>query len=289
MKNTKILVTGVTGQLGSILTSKLIKDCEVIGYNSKQLNITDKKQVFDKIMEYKPNIVINCASYNNVKQAETDRVLAEAVNSTSIGYLSEACNVVKSKLVHISTDFVFDGRKQSPYVETDETNPLNYYGFTKLAGERTLSKLCENYLLVRTSWLYSILPNNFLHAISRLAKERKEISVVSDQIGTPTNAHELADIIIELLKNEINGVVHCSGEGQCSWYEFAKAIIEYEKIPCNVLPVTSEVYGEKVIRPKYSVLENKRINELGGISMQHWMDSLEKYYRLERNIKSRGE
>ncbi len=281
----KILITGAKGQLGSILEQKLSKTANTVkAFSSKQLNVTQKEKVFECIVSQKPDIVINCASYNKVEQAEVDKLNAEAVNVTAISYLAEACNDSKSKLVHISTDFVFDGNKTTPYIETDIPNPLNYYGYTKLAGEKFLSKFSKDFLLIRTSWLYSNTSNNFVHTISKLAKEREKVMVVSDQIGTPTNAYELADQIIYLLNLGANGLFHCSGEGQCSWYEFAKAIVRLEESKCDIVPILTEEYGQKVIRPAFSVLENKELKQITGQTMNHWLDGLEKYYHLLKKI-----
>ncbi len=280
----KILITGAKGQLGSILEQKLSEDSIVKAFSSKQLDITQKDKVIECINNEKPNIVINCASYNKVEQAEVDKLSAESVNTTAISYLVEACNNTKSKLVHVSTDFVFDGSKTTPYIETDIPNPLNYYGQTKLAGEQILSKFSQDYLLIRTSWLYSDLPNNFVHTIRKLGKQREKIYVVNDQIGTPTNAYELADEIINLLRVDANGLFHCSGEGQCSWYEFAKAINELEKSTCEIIPISTKEYGQKVTRPAFSVLENKALREMTGKTMNDWKEALERYYSMSKRI-----
>lgn len=280
----KVLITGAKGQLGSILGQKLSEDSIVKAFSSKQLDITQKDKVFECIASERPDVVINCASYNKVDQAEYDRLSAEAVNTNGVSYLAEACNNIKSKLVHISTDFVFDGNKSIPYIESDTPNPLNYYGHTKLAGEKILSKFSENYLLIRTSWLYSGLPNNFVHTIAKLAMQRGQIRVINDQVGTPTNAYELADEIINLIAIEARGLFHCSGEGQCSWYEFAKAIVEMEKITCDIIPVSTKEYGQKVIRPAFSVLDNRLLKETTGKSMSVWREGLENYYRTNRRI-----
>lgn len=282
----KVLITGAKGQLGSILEQKLSESSIVKAFSSKQLDITQEDKVFECIASERPNVVINCASYNKVDQAEDDRLNAEAVNTIAVGHLAEACNHMRSKLVHISTDFVFDGNKNIPYVESDIPNPLNYYGQTKLAGEKILSKFCEDFLLIRTSWLYSGLPNNFVHAITKLAMQREQIRVVNDQVGTPTNAYELADQLINLIGIGASGLFHCSGEGQCSWYEFARAIVEREKITCDIIPVSTKEYGQKVIRPAFSVLDNSLLKETTGKSMSIWQDSLENYYKtIGKNIK----
>lgn len=280
----KVLITGAKGQLGSILEHKLSKQSKVKAYSSKQLDITNKDKVLECLLRERPDVVINCASYNKVDQAEYDKLNAEAVNAIAVGYLAEICNYTKSKLVHISTDFVFDGEKHIPYNETDIPNPLNYYGITKFAGEKMLGKFCENYLLIRTSWLYSGLPNNFVNTISKLAMTREQIHVINDQIGTPTNAYELADEIINLIRIDARGLFHCSGEGQCSWYDFARSIIEIEKIDCNVIPVSTKEYGQLATRPIFSVLDNKMLRETTGRSMKVWQDGLENYYSVIRKI-----
>jgi dTDP-4-dehydrorhamnose reductase len=250
------------------------------------LDITDKEALLAYVKRFQIDTIINCAAYTNVKAAETDYEGAYAVNVKGIENLC----ATDCKIIHISTDYVFDGEKGDFYTEEDETNPLNVYGKTKLEGEQQLLDNAKgNAIIIRTAWLYSIYGNNFVKIMQRLGKERAELNVVADQVGTPTLANDLASSIVTIINklqvklNQeqdnitfIKEVYHFSNEGVCSWYDFAKAIMRLSNLPCKVNPISSESYPTKVRRPYYSVLDKSKIKNDFGVDVPYWLDSLEK-------------
>jgi dTDP-4-dehydrorhamnose reductase len=277
----KILVTGAKGQLGEIVTFDLSTKYTVYPFSSMEMDITDRHKVQEIVKDIKPNVLINCASYNKVDKAEEDRQSARDVNTTAVGYLADICESIKCKIVHISTDYVFDGEKKRPYQETDMPNPINYYGQTKRDGEKMLEQVSTNYLLIRTAWLYSYSANNFVYNIQQIAKQNRTIRVINDQIGTPTNAYELSKVIKKLILDDAKGLYHCTGNGSCSWYEFAKAIIAKSGIDCKVNPISSKDYKQAAPRPKFSVLENKRLKDTIGDTMSDWDKALDSFFKMK--------
>ncbi|WP_190930425.1 dTDP-4-dehydrorhamnose reductase [Paenibacillus oceani] len=274
----KILITGVSGQLGGLMHRIFEMKHEVYGHSSSELDITNRSLLLCVIRNIKPDVILNCASYNHVDSAEENSLLAEEINSTGVKYLAELSNIVGAKLVHISTDYVFDGTKGIPYDENDKTNPLNVYGRTKLRGEEYVKEICEQYIIVRTSWLYGTNKRNFVNTILTLSHNKNEILVVNDQKGNPTYAPELAMRIDKLITEGFSGLFHCSGDGICSWYEFATSIIHFSnKQNVRILPVPSEYYPSKANRPRFSALDNSKITSSIGIKMPNWKDSLEGY------------
>ncbi len=279
----KILVTGAKGQLGQIVTFDLSTKHEVYPFSSKEMDITDKLKVQEIITAIKPDILINCAAYNKVDKAEEEKELARNINTTAIKYLADVCESIKCKMVHISTDYVFDGKKDKPYEEKDTPNPINYYGQTKYDGEKILEQSSENYLLIRTAWLYSHNENNFVYNIQKLARKNKIIKVVNDQTGTPTNAYELSQVIQRLISEDATGLYHCTGNGSCSWYEFAQAVIQKAEIPCQVEPISSADYKQAALRPKFSVLDNRCLRDTIGDTMSQWEQALEQFFRMKES------
>ena len=242
----------------------------------------------------RPEVIINCAAYTNVDRCESDQALAEKVNGTAVGYLAGAAKRVDATLVHISTDYVFDGEKSSPYVEEDHTNPQSVYGSSKLVGEQAIiSSGLEKYFIVRTSWLYGPGGNNFVETIIRLAKDREELGIVADQVGSPTYTGDLAAAVFALLKSASNprsptpspyGLYHFSNEGHCSWYEFATKIatvarangeqLKVEKIN----PIKTEDYPLPAKRPAFSVFSKEKYSRITGKLVPLWKESLQKYF-----------
>lgn len=275
----KILITGAKGQLGTILGHKLSEQNKVIPLSSKELDITDITKVLECVQSVKPDIIINCASYNKVDDAEVEAEECMKVNELGVHNLAVATQKMSTLLVHISTDYVFDGNKNEPYTELDVPRPINIYGLSKYRGEAAISSIKENHLIIRTSWLYSDLDRkgNFFNTIYKLAYSRERLNVINDQIGTPTNAYELSDKIIELIKSGKTGLYHCSGEGKCSRYEFASKIVELIKAPCKVFPITTLEYGQKAERPKYSVLDNGKYIRDTGDSIAQWDKELQEF------------
>ena len=275
----KILVTGAYGQLGTSIVKKMSSHYEIFAYGSKQLDIRNENQTLQIVREIKPTYIINCAAYNNVNQAEVCINEARAVNEIGAYNLGKAAEYVKATLVHISTDYVFDGEKKSPYVEEDTPNPLNVYGLSKYKGEQLIQEVCSRYIIVRTSWLYSEKENNFPHTILRLAKQKDNLNVVADHFRTPSNTEELAAAIEKLIYNGAYGLYNCSGNGVCSWYEFARKTIELAGVQCNIQPIDAKDYKELAQKPSYSVLDNSKVQKLLGYSMKEWEEALESYFR----------
>jgi len=224
------------------------------------------------------DVVVNCAAYTNVDKAEDECEIADLINHIGVKNLAETCKERDGFLIHISTDYVFDGTKNTPYTETDKTKPLGVYGETKLRGENAIiSSGCE-YVIIRTSWLYSSFGNNFLKTMQRLTAEKESLKVVFDQVGTPTYAGDLSNVIHTIIQKDEadikNQIYHFSNEGVCSWYDFAIAINEASGHNCNVQPCHSIEFPSKVTRPSFSVLDKTRIKNVLGIEIQYWHDSL---------------
>ena len=279
-----VLVTGSGGQLGQALqfVSKKHPEIEFIFCNSTQLNITDLNNVKQVFEQFKPNFCINAAAYTAVDKAESEKDSAYLINVVGSKNLAEVCNQFNTILLHISTDFVFDGNSNKPYTEVDQTNPTGVYGQTKLDGEKEIQALCKNYFIIRTSWVYSQFGNNFLKTMLRLASQRDILSVVNDQIGTPTNAVDLAEVLIKIINfsksqtsfKESNQILNFSNEGKCSWYDFAQKIFELNKVSIDLKPIPSSEFLTAAKRPSYSVLDKSKIKKMLGIEIRTWEESL---------------
>jgi len=276
----KILVTGSNGQLGSEL--KVLSEnfnAEFIFTDRAELDITNANAVNEFIANTKPDFVINGAAYTAVDKAETDQEPAYAINATAVGYLAAACKTNHAKYIQVSTDFVFDGARYTPYKEDDATNPLSVYGKSKLQGEQLCLQNNEETIIIRTSWLYSSFGNNFVKTMLRLSSERSELKVIFDQTGTPTYARDLAQAILQIIQHEkvknTSGIFHFSNQGVCSWFDFAKAVVDLSGNICKVLPIETFEYPTPAIRPHYSVLNKRKITETFGLEIPYWRDSLE--------------
>ncbi|WP_235284331.1 dTDP-4-dehydrorhamnose reductase [Methanosarcina mazei] len=263
----KTLIIGSTGMLGSDLC-KVFPDAVKLTHHD--LDITDRDQVIESILEIKPDVVINAAAYTNVDGCEDNKELAFQVNGYGPGYIAEACARAGAKLVHFSTDYIFDGSKKE-YVESDIPDPINVYGDSKLLGEKKIIENMDNYRIVRISWLFGIHGKNFVETMLKLSGEMDTVKVVNDQFGKPTYTMDLASKVKEIIELD-PGIYHITNDGICSWYEFASSIID------NVIPCTSEEFPRKAKRPKYSVLVNTKTEP-----MRHWKEALKDYLQ-ERNI-----
>ena len=278
---TTILVTGGNGQLASCIkdVEKQYDDLNIIYTDHLELDICELNQI-QTFFKSNPqiNYCINCAAYTAVDKAETEAEKAFEINATGAKNLAQVCNDHDAILIHVSTDFVFDGEKNEPYTETDVANPISVYGASKLQGEVEIQQALKEYFIIRTSWLYSEYGNNFMKTMLRLAETRDGISVVSDQIGTPTYAGDLAEIIIQIIntKTEKYGIYHYSNEGVASWFEFAKEIFKLTKNKIKVNPIPSIEYLTPAKRPKYSVLDKKKIIDVFKIDIPFWRESLKK-------------
>lgn len=279
----KILVTGADGQLGSEIKelSAGIDGRTFLFTDVDSLDITSETEIEVYFQKVRPDIVINCAAYTNVDKAESEPETAERINSEAAGILARLTSKYHSEFIHISTDYVFDGKSFKPYTETDTENPQSVYGKSKLAGERIILKEKPDSVIIRTSWLYSSYGNNFVKTMLNLGRNGNDIKVVYDQTGTPTYARDLADVLIrlsEILKNDpagfVPGIYHYSNEGVASWFDFAKAVFEISGINCKILPVLTEEFPSIANRPHYSVLNKSKIKSTFNIEIPYWKDSL---------------
>ena len=276
-----VLVTGSDGQLGQCLQFVAQNHSEIkfIFCNSSQLDITNLNSVKQSFNHHKPNFCINTAAYTAVDKAESEIEKAQLINVIGAKNLAEVCKEFTTVLLHISTDFVFDGESEKPYKEDDLTNPTGVYGQTKLDGEKAIQNTFDNYFIIRTSWVYSQFGNNFMKTMLRLASERESLSVVNDQIGTPTNAIDLAEVILKIVtssgvEKSKFGIYNFSNEGQCSWYDFAKKIFEINNISINLQPIPTTSFPTPAKRPAYSVLDKSKIKNTFGIEILSWEESL---------------
>ena len=274
----KILITGANGMLGKELSLVLKENgFDVIKTDKSNMDILDTDLIKSTISSEKPDCVIHCAAYTNVDKAEEEPELAMQINGKGTENIAACCAENNIPIVYISTDYVFDGTKSSPYVTTDKTNPLNIYGKTKLAGEIAVQKYCKNFYIVRTSWLYGIYGKNFVETMKKLSS-RKELRVVDDQTGCPTWTKDLCDGIIKMLKNKPFGIYHICGSDYTTWYGFAKEIFKQCDLNVNLLPCNSEEYGAKAVRPKYSVMDNNGF-------CRNWQEALNDYLKIKKDTE----
>lgn len=283
----KLAVIGSNGQLGSDIAKEFSeKGYEVVGLTHTEIEVSNFESVHSVLTNIKPGIVVNTAAMHNVEKCEREPLRSFQVNSLGAKYLSEICNEIDSVLVHISTDYVFDGKKSSPYVETHITSPLNVYGNTKVSGEQFIEAIAKKYFIVRTSGVYGHYPCrakgglNFVELMLKLAKEKPELRVVDDEILTPTSTKEIARQLNELIQAGAYGLYHATAEGCCSWFQFAKKIFEITLTKANLNIATPNEFPMKIPRPKYSVLENANLKSSGLNIVKSWEDGLKEYLNL---------
>jgi dTDP-4-dehydrorhamnose reductase len=284
MASEKILVTGANGQLGRELRQLTSRypHFEFVFADRTELSIENEFKVEAYFNTLKPFACINCAAYTAVDKAESEKEQAYMVNALAVEFLASACFKNEVLFVHISTDYVFDGASSIPYKETDETNPINYYGLTKLQGEELALQSNPSTLIIRTSWVYSEFGNNFVKTMVRLMNEKESLNVVNDQIGSPTYAADLADAIMKMVSmvnkesRVRHGIYHYSNEGAISWYEFATAIKELTGSHCKVNPIPTSQYPTPAKRPHYSLLDKSKIKSTFRLQIPNWKDSLTK-------------
>ena len=267
----RILITGASGQLGTELQRIFAAETLVLA-DLPEFDLRNGN-VEARVIDAKPDVVIHTGAYTDVDGAELDPALAIAINADGTERVARGAAKVGARLLYISTDYVFDGLKKSPYMENDPTNPLSVYGKSKLEGERRAVAHCPNALVVRTSWLYGAHGKNFVKTMMRLTMEQPELRVVADQRGCPTNAADLAQAVAKMLTLDIRGIVHATGTGECTWHEFACAIVSAMGAQTPVLPITTAEAGRRAPRPSYSVLENSVLKEF-GITLSHWRTTL---------------
>lgn len=279
----KILVTGVSGQVGSALRNSVSPKASFVGVSHSELDIGDAAAVGRCIRDLRPDVVINAAAYTAVDKAETEAATARRVNDEGAANLAREAAASGARLVHLSTDFVFDGESSRPYRPDDPTGPLGVYGATKLAGERAVHALCANSVVLRTAWVYDASGRNFVRTMLRLMRERGSVSVVCDQMGTPTAAHSIAATIWAFVdRPQVNGVFHWTDSGVASWYDFAVAIAEeavaagLASTVATVLPISSADYPTAARRPRFSVLDHSATAAALGMRPVHWRQNLRK-------------
>lgn len=271
----KILVFGGKGQLGQCLRS-VSKNDDLIFLSSAEANICNKEQIESLFNKYKPKVIINCAAYTAVDKAEDEAAVATALNTTGPEILAELCRQFDVLIIHISTDFVFEGTTTGLLNEDEVTKPTGIYGKTKLDGERAIQEVWNKHIIIRTSWLYSEYANNFVKTMLRLAQDRDELNIVVDQVGTPTYAMDLASAILAIINNTDHkyGLYHYSNEGVASWYDFAHAIFELSNKKLHLKPIKTIDFPTKAKRPAYSVLDKTKIKQQFQLSIPHWRESL---------------
>ena len=279
MANKKIIVTGANGQLGRELQAiaPAFPQFDFLFFDRAALSIADPDAINTFFTRERPAYCINCAAYTAVDKAESEKESAFLINADAVGYLATACRNTGARLIHISTDYVFDGLSETPLKEGDPTNPINTYGASKLEGERqALQHYPEGTLIIRTSWVYSEFGNNFVRTMIRLMKERPSINVVSDQVGSPTYAADLASAILHILTapSFVPGLYHYSNEGRISWYEFALAIRELIGSTCEVNPIPTAQYPTPAKRPRFSLLDKSLISAIYHLTIPEWQPSL---------------
>lgn len=292
----KILITGSKGQLGNEIIaiikngeaevgkiSEKIKNAQIKAVDIDELDITDRKEVEAIIQKEKPDVVINCAAATNVDGCESNVERAFLINSIGPRNLAIEVEKVKGKLCHISTDYVFSGKGATPIKEYENTSPASVYGKTKLLGEKYVENFCSRFYIVRTAWLYGAVGKNFVYTMIQLGKSKEQIKVVNDQRGNPTNANDLAYHILKLIETEEYGIYHCTGEGECSWFEFAEEIMKLAELNCCVNPCSSDEYEAVAQRPSYSSLDNMMLRCTIGNRMRPWQDALKEFINKVKN------
>jgi len=284
----KILITGAKGQLGKKISEILGLQHQLFLTDSTNMDVTDIEMVRKVVGENKPEYIIHAAAYTQVDKAEENVELCRKINSLGTKNVAIVAKENDTKLIYISTDFVFDGLQKTPYTETDEAKPLSVYGLTKYEGEKFIQEICEKYFIIRVAWLFGELPEgyqgtNFVEVMLRLAREKGTVSVVNDQVGSPTYTGDLVEIIGGFIdKNPEYGIYHFSGSGACSWYAFAKEIFAQTNTAVNLLPIKSEQYPQKAKRPPYSYFDKTKIENILKIKVRPWQEMLGEYL-FEKN------
>lgn len=282
-----VIVTGANGQLGQSLQfiASNYPEVHFVFCSSAELDITNAEQCEATFSKYQPNFCINAAAYTAVDKAESEPEKAHLINVIGAKNLAEVCKNHHTVLMHVSTDFVFDGESHTPYDENDRPNPTGVYGQTKLDGENAIQAVFDEFFIIRTSWVYSQFGSNFMKTMLRLASERDSLSIVNDQIGTPTNAVDLAYALLNMIlfQNQVSskiyyGIYNFSNEGQCSWFEFAQKIFEINSIQIELKPIPTSNYPTPAKRPAYSVLDKSKIKSVFKLKISDWETSLKNNY-----------
>ena len=277
----RILVTGANGQLGQEFKNNVSNsNHEFFFKDVNELDITKKKEILNYVTIYKIQLIINCAAYTNVNKSETYKNLAIKVNSDAVKNLIEVCEEKKLKMIHYSTDYVYNSNNMTPIGEDSNINPVNYYGISKREGEKIIEKSSSNSIIIRTSWLYSKYGINFVKTMIKKGENEKKVYVINDQFGCPTYSKDLVECTLSMIDSNNfnkNKTYNFSNEGYTNWYELTKKIFELKRIKCEVIPVDSNQYKNKAIRPKFSITDKSRIKDIFNISIRRWDEALEEF------------
>lgn len=277
-KTMKILVTGYTGQLGyDVVRNGLERGLDMVGVGSKDLDITDERSVYQFVKEMKPDAIIHCGAYTAVDKAEDDKENCWKVNVEGTKNLVRAAKEAKAKFMYISTDYVFDGLGEKPFIETDPPNPVGYYGLTKYEGEKVVQSLLTEWFIVRISWVFGINGNNFIKTMLKLADRLDVINVVGDQIGSPTSTVDLSRLLLDMIQTNRYGIYHAANEGFCSWSEFANEIFQLAGKTVKVNSITTEEYPTRANRPKNSRMSKKKIIDNGFEPLPPWQTAVKHF------------
>ena len=273
-----ILVTGSTGQLGSDVVKELLKrGYSTLSPNRSELNLCSEDNIRNYILNSNCEAIVHCAAYTQVDKAEDEKDLCIKINATATKHIAKCAKILDIPMIYISTDYVFDGTKDGKYTENDETNPINIYGESKLAGEKYVQEILDKYYIVRTSWVFNINGKNFIETMLRLSKANNQLSIVNDQIGSPTYTKDLSRLLVDMLETSKYGLYHATNEGYCSWYEFADTIFKLANINIDIKAINSNKYASRAKRPMNSKLSKDKLIEYGFKPLPHWEDALKDY------------
>ena len=273
-----ILVTGSTCQLGSDVVKELLKrGYSTLSPNRSELNLCSEDNIRNYILNSNCEAIVHCAAYTQVDKAEDEKDLCIKINATATKHIAKCAKILDIPMIYISTDYVFDGTKDGKYTENDETNPINIYGESKLAGEKYVQEILDKYYIVRTSWVFNINGKNFIETMLRLSKANNQLSIVNDQIGSPTYTKDLSRLLVDMLETSKYGLYHATNEGYCSWYEFANTIFKLANINIDIKAINSNEYASRAKRPMNSKLSKDKLIEYGFKPLPHWEDALKDY------------
>lgn len=280
-----ILVTGSTGQLGSDVVKELLKrGYSTLSPNRSELNLCSEDNIRNYILNSNCEAIVHCAAYTQVDKAEDEKDLCIKINATATKHIVKCAKILDIPMIYISTDYVFDGTKDGEYTENDETNPINIYGESKLAGEKYVQEILDKYYIVRTSWVFNINGKNFIETMLRLSKTNNQLSIVNDQIGSPTYTKDLSRLLVDMLETSKYGLYHATNEGYCSWYEFADTIFKLANINIDIKAINSNEYASRAKRPLNSKLSKDKLIEYGFKPLPHWEDALKDYLIRRRDL-----
>lgn len=280
-----ILVTGSTGQLGSDVVKELLKrGYSTLSPNRSEFNLCSEDSIRNYILNSNCEAIVHCAAYTQVDKAEDEKDLCIKINATATKHIVKCAKILDIPMIYISTDYVFDGTKDGEYTENDETNPINIYGESKLAGEKYVQEILDKYYIVRTSWVFNINGKNFIETMLRLSKTNNQLSIVNDQIGSPTYTRDLSRLLVDMLETNKYGLYHATNEGYCSWYEFANTIFKLANINIDIKAINSNEYASRAKRPLNSKLSKDKLIEYGFKPLPNWKDALKDYLIRRRDL-----